>query len=63
MWAIGVITFFLLSGYTPFDRQNTVDEMHAIIKSEYSFEPPEAWDGISDTGNACHSFFWGVNFA
>ncbi|KAG9067590.1 hypothetical protein KI688_012375 [Linnemannia hyalina] len=49
MWAIGVITFFLLSGYTPFDRQNTVDEMHAIIKSEYSFGPPEAWDGISDT--------------
>ncbi|KAH7036644.1 kinase-like domain-containing protein [Linnemannia elongata] len=52
MWAIGVITFFLLSGYTPFDRQNTVDEMHAIIKSEYSFEPPEAWDGISDTARA-----------
>ncbi|KAF9150616.1 hypothetical protein BG015_007548 [Linnemannia schmuckeri] len=49
MWAIGVITFFLLSGYTPFDRQNTVDEMHAIIKSEYSFGPVEAWDGISDT--------------
>ncbi|KAF8943042.1 hypothetical protein BGZ47_005862, partial [Haplosporangium gracile] len=49
MWAIGVITFFLLSGYTPFDRQNTVDEMHAIIKSEYSFGPAEAWAGISDT--------------
>ncbi|KAG0273862.1 hypothetical protein BGZ96_004621 [Linnemannia gamsii] len=49
MWAIGVITFFLLSGYTPFDRQNTIDEMHAIIKSEYSFGPSEAWDGISDT--------------
>ncbi|KAG0299931.1 hypothetical protein BGZ97_003467, partial [Linnemannia gamsii] len=52
MWAIGVITFFLLSGYTPFDRQNTVDEMHAIIKSEYSFGPSEAWDGISDTARA-----------
>ncbi|KAG0378843.1 hypothetical protein BGX24_002633 [Mortierella sp. AD032] len=49
MWAIGVITFFLLSGHTPFDRQNTLDEMHAIIKSEYSFGPPECWDGISDT--------------
>lgn len=51
MWAIGVITFFLLSGYMPFDRQNTVDEMHAIIKSEYTFGPPEVWDGISGTGN------------
>ncbi|KAF9929052.1 hypothetical protein FBU30_001895 [Linnemannia zychae] len=51
MWAIGVITFFLLSGHTPFDRQNTVDEMHAIIKSDYSFGPPESWEGVSDTGN------------
>ncbi|KAF9908664.1 hypothetical protein EC991_009592 [Linnemannia zychae] len=57
MWAIGVITFFLLSGHTPFDRQNTVDEMHAIIKSEYSFGPPECWDGISDTGKVLFPFW------
>ncbi|KAG0219918.1 hypothetical protein BGX33_011392 [Mortierella sp. NVP41] len=33
-------------------KQNTVDEMHAIIKSEYSFGPPECWDGISDTARS-----------
>lgn len=47
LWAIGVITYFLLCGYTPFDRENSVDEMQAILKGDYSFDPPY-WDGISD---------------
>lgn len=49
MWAIGVITYFLLCGYTPFDRENNVEEMHAILRADYKFEPPEYWEGITQT--------------
>lgn len=51
MWALGVITYFLLCGYTPFDRQNSMDEMHAILNAEYQFAPMEYWQGVSETGN------------
>lgn len=50
MWALGVITYFLLCGYTPFDRQNSMDEMHAILNAEYQFAPMEYWQGVSETG-------------
>ncbi|CAG8489685.1 1986_t:CDS:10 [Diversispora eburnea] len=50
MWAIGVITFFLLCGYTPFDHESSKDEMHAILRGDYKFEPVEHWAGITDTG-------------
>ncbi len=50
MWALGVITYFLLCGYTPFDRQNSMDEMHAILNAEYQFAPIEYWTGVSETG-------------
>lgn len=48
LWAIGVITYFLLCGYTPFDRESSVDEMNAIINADYKFEPREYWEGITD---------------
>lgn len=50
LWAIGVITFFLLCGYTPFERESSKDEMHAILRGDYKFEPVEHWAGITDTG-------------
>lgn len=46
IWAIGVITYFLLCGYTPFDRDSNFDEMQAIIRGDYSF-PTEYWRGVS----------------
>ncbi|RKP10166.1 putative calmodulin-dependent protein kinase type 1 [Thamnocephalis sphaerospora] len=48
MWAIGVITYFLLCGYTPFDRETNAEEIQAIMGAEYAFEPAEYWVGISD---------------
>lgn len=39
IWAMGVITYFLLAGYTPFDRDNQQLEMQAIIAGDYKFEP------------------------
>ena len=49
MWAIGVITYFLLCGYTPFDRESNIDEMQAILVADYSFTPIEYWRGVSNT--------------
>ncbi|KIJ26370.1 hypothetical protein M422DRAFT_62150 [Sphaerobolus stellatus SS14] len=49
IWAIGVITYFLLCGYTPFDRDTQQQEMQAIIDGDYKFEPAEYWAGVSQT--------------
>jgi len=47
IWAIGVITYFLLCGYPPFDRDSNFEEMQAILAADYSFTPEDHWDGIS----------------
>ncbi|PWN17990.1 putative calmodulin-dependent protein kinase type 1 [Microstroma glucosiphilum] len=47
MWAIGVISYFLLAGYTPFDRDSTAQEMQAIVNGDYAFEPEVYWQGVS----------------
>ena len=44
VWAMGVITYFLLAGYRPFDRENHQLEMQAIIAGDYKFKP-----GMFDT--------------
>ena len=49
VWAIGVITYFLLCGYTPFDRESNLEEMQAILVADYSFTPLEYWRGVSTT--------------
>ncbi|WWC64614.1 uncharacterized protein I303_107225 [Kwoniella dejecticola CBS 10117] len=48
IWAIGVITYFLLCGYTPFDRDSQYEEMQAICNGDYKFEPAEYWAGVSN---------------
>jgi calcium/calmodulin-dependent protein kinase I len=50
IWAMGVVTYFLLCGYTPFDRDSQVDEIQAICSADYAFEPEEYWTGVSQTG-------------
>jgi serine/threonine protein kinase len=46
---MGVVTYFLLAGYTPFDRDTPKLEMEAIIRGDYKFEPEEYWANVSDT--------------
>jgi serine/threonine protein kinase len=46
---MGVITYFLLAGYTPFDRDSQQQEMEAIIAGNYRFEPQEYWQNVSET--------------
>ncbi|ORX71895.1 Pkinase-domain-containing protein, partial [Linderina pennispora] len=47
MWAVGVITYFILSGATPFERASAAAEMAAVVKCEYAFEPVEHWCQVS----------------
>ncbi|KAK4154413.1 kinase-like domain-containing protein [Chaetomidium leptoderma] len=49
LWALGVITYFLLCGYTPFDRDSDFEEMQAILNADYNFTPLEYWRGVSDS--------------
>jgi len=49
VWAMGVVTYFLLAGYTPFDRDTQQLEMEAIIAGDYKFEPKEYWANVSVT--------------
>ncbi|ORY46588.1 putative calmodulin-dependent protein kinase type 1 [Rhizoclosmatium globosum] len=52
MWAIGVMTYFLLCGYFPFavlgsegaDFSNGVDR---VLRADFAFEPKEYWMDIS----------------
>ncbi|ODV92863.1 hypothetical protein CANCADRAFT_13750, partial [Tortispora caseinolytica NRRL Y-17796] len=46
VWAIGVIAYFLLCGYTPFDRDTTAEEMQAILNGEFGYDE-EDWAEIS----------------
>lgn len=50
MWAVGVITYFLLCGYTPFDRDVQAEEIEAVCSADYSFTPEEYWKDVSETG-------------
>jgi len=48
IWAMGVIVYFLLCGYTPFDRDTQQQEMEAILAGDYQFEPKEYWQNVSE---------------
>lgn len=57
MWAIGVITYFLLCGYTPFEGGNSLEELNAIINAEYQFHE-QYWKGISEKGEKLFGLFF-----
>ncbi|KAJ3389432.1 hypothetical protein HDU84_008764 [Entophlyctis sp. JEL0112] len=50
LWSIGVMTYFLLCGYTPFDGQGSSEDMERILTANYAFEPIEYWTDISEKG-------------
>lgn len=55
IWALGVITYLLLCGETPFgglDGESLLLVKESILRAEIVFEPKEAWDSVSDSGKA-----------
>ncbi|KAJ7614023.1 kinase-like domain-containing protein, partial [Roridomyces roridus] len=49
IWAMGVVTYCLLAGYTPFDGETPEAAKLAIINGVYSFTPEEYWANVSET--------------
>lgn len=49
LWAVGVLTYFMLSGYMPFDCDTDEETKELILKADYVFDPPEYWDHIPQT--------------
>ncbi|KAI8071382.1 kinase-like domain-containing protein [Gongronella butleri] len=47
LWSVGVITFILLVGYTPFYGADQAELFASIMKGEYTFDD-EYWHDISD---------------
>jgi len=51
LWAIGVITYLLLSGETPFggcDGENLMEVRENILQGSFAFEPEDTWEGVSE---------------
>ncbi|KAK6461459.1 kinase-like domain-containing protein [Scheffersomyces coipomensis] len=48
VWAIGVLVYFMLCGYMPFDCETDDQTKHAIQKADYSYSPPSYWSHVSD---------------
>ncbi|CAO3619731.1 unnamed protein product [Cunninghamella echinulata] len=48
IWSVGVITFVLLSGYTPFYGEDQAELFQNIMSGNYEFDE-EYWGEISDT--------------
>lgn len=52
IWALGVIAYLLLCGFTPFDRDTPHEEREAIEKGEFQFTPEKYWVHVtSDAQN------------
>ena len=50
IWALGIITYFLLSGYIPINRAGSPQELNDHKLGNYSFEPEQYWVDVSPAG-------------
>ena len=48
MWSVGVMTYILLCGFTPFDEENMVLGFKQIMEGLYDFLDPY-WTSVSDS--------------
>lgn len=46
MWALGVVCYFVLCGYMPFDCETDEETTTAISSADYSFEPASYWEHV-----------------
>lgn len=46
IWAVGVLTYFMLCGYMPFDCDTDAETKQYIKTADYVYEPEEYWSDI-----------------
>lgn len=46
IWAVGVLTYFMLCGYMPFDCDTDEETKSLIATADYIFEPTEYWVNV-----------------
>lgn len=49
IWAVGVLTYFMLCGYMPFDCDTEEETKKYIALADFVFEPEEYWADIPET--------------
>lgn len=49
MWAVGVLTYFMICGYMPFDCDTEAETKEYITKADYVYEPEEYWSDVPDS--------------
>lgn len=47
MWSLGVLVYFVLCGYMPFDCETDDETKNAIQTADYTYDPPEYWQHVS----------------
>lgn len=48
IWAVGVFTYFLMSGIIPFERESQKLYVDAIMAANFKFEPENIWNKVSE---------------
>ncbi|ODQ65391.1 kinase-like protein [Nadsonia fulvescens var. elongata DSM 6958] len=48
MWALGILTYFLLCGYAPFGGETPAEEIKAIMEANYDFDQDYGWKDVSE---------------
>lgn len=47
VWALGVVVYFMLCGYMPFDCETEEETKHTVTTGDFMFEPREYWNHVS----------------
>ncbi|KAF3986098.1 hypothetical protein FT663_01082 [Candidozyma haemuli var. vulneris] len=61
MWAVGVLTYFMLCGYMPFDCDTDKETTQLIKNGDFIFEPAEYWTDVPDSAKDFISQCFKVN--